>query len=388
MQNYRQLLKDSKTSLALVGMVLSTLTLTMISIALLLFIQGERSSFALAGAAVGALALLDALSSPWKGRLIDRQGHLVIVVMSLVQIITLLSILLFINSMTGLLLVLLSGLAGLFRAPISAAMRSVWPKITAKESLPRAYAFDSMVTASSFLFGPMLAAVLLLIAPPGVVVGAACLLVALGSVFFVRGVARIEIEMPEFEPSPLPAGVWIISLSTLCLGAVFGATEVAMVSAGEGIGQKALGAFVLGLWAGVEVIGSYRYGNKREHNPTKDHFFFTLALPLTLALAFLAFNPWLLLLLMLPSGYFIGPIFASRNQLLSQLVSRDRLTESFSLMLGALGVGVAAGVALGGVLVDHSSWQAALALATVAGLIGSAVTIPSYLKEKRPQSAG
>lgn len=178
--------------------------MAMAPLGMVLLIQSERGSYALAGIVTGAFAVGTAVGAPFRGRLEYRSGQarviVPIVVLSALMIATL--ALGAAGGFPNWLLLALSGATGLSFPPFSAAMRVTWRTVLPEGPARRAgFALDAVAVESIFVGGPLLLSLLLVIGPPEIpLLVTAVLLAGGGLTYCATGPARRRAE-------PSPAGV-------------------------------------------------------------------------------------------------------------------------------------------------------------------------------------
>ncbi|MEP7276894.1 MAG: hypothetical protein ABI812_11095, partial [Betaproteobacteria bacterium] len=125
---YRAFLRQPDVPMLLVTALVTRMPVGTLSLSLLLHVRALSDSFATAGAAVGACLFASAVTAPLLGRIVDRRGPgLILVVTGLVCPATL-AVVLFARPL-GLAsgtLIAFAALGGAFLPPISVLMRTMW----------------------------------------------------------------------------------------------------------------------------------------------------------------------------------------------------------------------------------------------------------------------
>ena len=170
-------------------------------------------------------------------------------------------------------------------------------------------------------------------------------------------------------------GVRTLTSYALAIGVGFGAVEVTMPAFAERHGARelagvALAAFSAGSLAGGILAGALPGGDDRER---------FLRFTVVLGLALLAFQlPWsipTLCVLAFLAGLPIAPTVAPLYGLIDRVAPPWAIAESFAWFSTAVSVGIAAGFALGGALVDGGGIRWSLAVAPVVALLGAGFVI-------------
>jgi predicted MFS family arabinose efflux permease len=99
------------------------------------------------------------------------------------------------------------------------------------------------------------------------------------------------------------------------------------------------------------------------------------ALPPCFVLLALPSSLWPMLALSAVAGCMIAPLTAAESQLTVLVAPRGSATEAVTWIVMATVVGLAAGNALAGVLVQASGWRAAVLCACALGAVGAGLTV-------------
>ena len=273
-------------------------------------------------------------------------------------------------------------MGGLAIPNIGGALRTLWPQLLRRrdELIPAAFALDSVAIELLFTMGPLIAAVVIALASPAsaLVLSAACSLV--GTIAFVRRPPsrdwRPEEKSGVHGPlGPLrSAGVRTIVLSSVPVGFCFGAVEISLPAFAEQHGTRELAGVLLATWSVASVAGGLAYGARRWPGSLGSIYLWLSALlPLGYFPALVAPSVAAMALLILPAGLLIAPLGAAGNELIGRVAPAGAVTEAYAWPVTAILVGFAAGTAVGGFLVEVSSWRACFLAAAAAAALGAAV---------------
>jgi predicted MFS family arabinose efflux permease len=382
---YARILREPGVAMIVFATVLGRLPIGISGLAILLYVQEVTGSFAAAGICTGALALGSALGAPLLGRLVDWRGERALLPLAFVHA-------------AGLILVWVLGAAdaptaalaaaslaaGTTLPPVSSVLRSRWPLLLAErpELVPSAFALDSVLIELIFVTGPLLTTVIVATVGPEFALLVSAAAVLTGTSMLLAGLhGRDRPEGPEagsrrFGLGALAApGLRTLVLASLPVGFSLGTIEVVLPAFSAEEGAKELSGVLLAVWSGASGVAGLIYGARPSRGSLEEvHLRFAFALPLACTVLFAASSPLTMAALAIVAGLPIAPLIASRNQLVERVAPRGTATEAFTWPLTALVAGVSLGAAIGGTLVEHYSWPAAL-LASVAVSVAGALLL-------------
>ena len=210
---YRSVLSVPGSVRLLASALLGRLPQGMASLSILLLVRETTHSYAAAGVAVGAYALANAVCAPVQGRLVDRVGKVWILVPSACAQASMLAALV-VAANAGAhaaILVLLAAVAGAFAPPIAPTVRALLREVFRDPHvLDSAYALDAVLQEVVWTVGPLVVAVVIAVASPGVAVVLLGLIYVVGTSMFVRSpLARARAAplraVSEARPWPAPS---------------------------------------------------------------------------------------------------------------------------------------------------------------------------------------
>jgi predicted MFS family arabinose efflux permease len=169
-------------------------------------------------------------------------------------------------------------------------------------------------------------------------------------------------------------GVRVLVAVFLLCGLSVGGVEVAVPAALDSTGHRELTGLLLGLWGVGSMLAGFAIG--RLGAPTDP--------PRRLAIALAAWgvahaavgasgDPIALGLVLLVAGASIAPTFVSANGMLDDLAPTGTLTEAFTWTSTGISVGIAAGSAIAGLLVEAASPAVAMAALGAGGVLAALV---------------
>lgn len=372
--DYRAVLGTSGAAGPACASAIGRLPIAMHSLATLLYVRELHGSYAVAGAVSASLLVGTAVGTVVQGRVLDRLGPtrplLVLVALYLVCVT---GLVLSIEGRVALpVTVAVAVLAGLVTPALEGSSRALWSDLTpAGPRREAAYTYEAISLEVFFILGPALAAVLVVSTPwPGTALVAGAAAEIVGTTWFAltgavrRRSARIRAERAD---GTLPTeggllgvfrrpGLRTVALASLGFGLVAGTAEVGVMAATAFAGSPAAGGLLLSAWSVTSVLTGVLYGLRPW--PRALH----LRLPVLLAgfaalvaamgLVSPAGSLLLLAVAMLPAGALITPQTTAHSLGVEQTAPAGAATEAFNWMVMAAVLGVSAGQAVSGVLID------------------------------------
>jgi MFS family permease len=355
----------------------------MVPLALLLMVQQQTGSYAVAGAVSATFGIATALMAPVLGRLADRRGPRRILLAQAATFPVLLAALVAVVLAGAPVAVLLAAaaLAGMSTPLVSGTVRALWSRVDPRVR-PTAYALDATGTELVFVAGPTAVAVLTVVAGPAVAVAVGAALGALGAVGIATS-APMRAWVPAASAGRrLLATVTtpgmprvLISGSALMLG--FGALEVAVPAFADAAGSPGLSGVLLAVWSLGSVAGGLWFGARVVSVSLPRQYRWGL-LGVTIGLVPLASveSPWVLGALLFLGGTAIAPTLTVQSSLVGSIAPARATTEAFT-WLSTIAFGASAvGAAVGGALIEGSAGvSGSLTLAAVGAALAVAVTL-------------
>ena len=379
---YANILRVPGVAGVVVATLIGRLPIGITGLAILLYVQEVKGSFAAAGLCAGAVALGSAAGAPFQGRIVDRRGDGVLLPMALIHAVGLVLIWVLGAAAAPVgLLALVCALTGAALPPLSSVLRSRWPYLLAEqpELVQGAFALDSVLIELIFVTGPLLTtAVVALLGPEyALAVSAACVLSGTTMMLAgLRGRPGPELSAGDSRVlglGPLASpGLRTLVLASLPVGFAFGTLEVVLPAFSEAEGAKATAGILIAVWSAASGVAGLVYGAyPGRSSVARVHLRFAVLLPLGCAALFAATSPLTMALLVIFAGIPIAPLIASRNLLVDRVAPPGTHTEAFTWPLTALVAGVAAGAASAGALVESYSWSAGVLSAVIVSGAGA-----------------
>jgi MFS family permease len=362
------------------------LPIAMMSLGTLLLLRATTGSYTIAGAVAAMITLLQAVSGPALGRLVDRRGQTTVLVPTLLVHGLGLAVLLFAALRHWPTWTLFPS-AAIYAAaypPIGGLVRARWSyALAGRPELSTAYAVESVLDEVIFVTGPPLVTFL----ATGVASGAG-LVAAYGFAFL--GTAGLALqrrsEPPRREgggprhPSPLrQPGLRVAVGTATALGCGFGSFDVGIVAFTAERGRPGLAGVVLAMIAFGSMLAGLLYGAVTWRAPVLRRqilglaAFVVVATGLSLAAATGSIG-WLTVAAFCV-GCTIGPALIPTFSLLEEVVPVAVRTEGLAWLLAGINLGVAVASSVGGRLVDLEGSRPVLAIPVGAVLVGLLILV-------------
>ena len=381
LEKYVAFIRQPDVAKLLLVALLSRMPVGMGGFALLMFLRENLGDYARAGTAVGVQLVALAAAAPIMGRLIDRVGgRIPLIVTGTLQPLALLSILwATLAHMPHAVILGCAALSGIFATPITTLTRTAWRhRFQSEDDRRTAFALDAVMIEINFTIGPAIIAAIL--ATAGATVAFATVIgfvVASVFIFFFSPALRyfkrgepVERHMlgPLTEPRLL-----LVFISTFGLTMAFGLIEVGYPAFGTALAAPALAGILLSVNSIGSAIGGAIFGGLHLKMRIERQLATTMGfMSIPLMLHALFQQPMVFGVVAFFCGLFIAPSIASQSVLVSRLAPAKYAAEAFTWSSCFIVSGLGAGMALGGLLVETTGLRSAF---ICGALITSAVSI-------------
>jgi MFS family permease len=374
-------------ALLLVG-VLARVPATAIGITLTLHVVNAMGrSWAQAGLVTAAFTVGAAAGSPLMGRLIDRRGLRLVMVLTAGVSAT---VWVFAPHLSYSVLLVVALVGGFFCIPIFAAIRLGLAAMVPVDQRRPAFALDSMIVELSFMVGPAVAVALATTLPPGY-----------GLYALAAGMLATGALMYRLDPPTRPAGqeipavapsrrTWfsprLLSLMIAGVAATFilSATDLSIVATLREAGAVQWTGLAIALWCLYSLVGGLVFGAM--HWPVSALTLIAAMGLLTIPVGLAPTWQWLVLAL-IPAGVLCAPTMTATNDNLARAVPAESRGEATGLLASAFTAGTTIGAPFAGLVIDHASPAWAFAAAGVVGALSVLAAVPAYRKGPSPHPA-
>lgn len=363
-------MRQPQVTRLLVVALLARMPIGMVGFSMLMYLREVMGSFALAGSAVGTNFVAMALCAPAIGRLIDLYGpRMPLLVTGTVQPVALAAVWWSAAaSMPFAVIAFFAALAGAFASPITTLTRTIWRNRFEREEERRtAFALDAVTIEINFALGPALVAWML--ATVGVRVAfAVSIAVVVFSVMVYTGSGvltlfkRVTATQRHLLGPLTEPRLWLIFVATFGLTACFGLIEVGYPAYATSLGAPAMGGILLTVNSIGSALGGMIYGGMHFKAPVERQFAYAMglmAVPLFLHALFLQAPVFAIVAFL--AGVLISPSITAQSVLVSRMAPAKYATEAFTWSSSFILMGLGAGMAAGGAMVETVGLRPAFA---------------------------
>ncbi|WP_296667689.1 MFS transporter [Demequina sp.] len=390
LDTYRSILSHPGAKAFAAAGLLARLPISMFNISIILMVQIQYDSYAMAGRVAAVGVLVWALQTVPTARLVDRIGQRAAMIPLTLTFVAGATLAIW-TAMSGgpeWLLWLAVAIASI-QGPLGSLTRARWSHLLRSDKdIHTAFALEGSLDEVLFVGGPALATILatLVWAPLGVVV---CL------VGLVVGMT-ILLGQRATEPAPrrgtggrslglrLPGAVIAVAFISFGIGAMFGAFDISIVAFADEAGHKTLSGLIIGIISAGSLVGGLLYGARHWRTPLWQR---TVIGTVLLAAGFgalaLAPNVLVLSLLGFVAGVTIAPTLTNADTVVQRVVARDQITEGMAWLRIGLGIGVALGAWVAGGLIESAGARAGLGVAAAGGALAFAFALAFAVVIKR-----
>ncbi len=352
MKTYADLLRTPGVARILVAQLAARFPGGLLSIGLLIHIEGIFHSYGAAGIVLGALSIGQAVSGPLTARWMGVWGiRPVLVLTSLVCATALTAVALLVVPLAA--FAALALLVGLSFPPIQPAVRTIYPKIVTGRQLSPLFSLDATAQEIIWIAGPVV--VTFVATQVSSVAG------ILLSVFFILAGGAWFISSPEVGRVRIPRSkrrfgvvltrppvVFTTIVGLLVIGS-FAATEAGVVATFGDHGNANAG-IVLAIWSVASFAGGLAFG----HLPIRPWTLARRLLVITVGvvLASFAWEFWTLTAALVVAGICIAPALAVMSAVVAVSVRFSDTAEAYGWVGTGQLIGVGIGSAVAGFAID------------------------------------
>jgi MFS family permease len=376
--------------------------ISMFGLGTVLLIASVTGRYALAGIVAGAGSVGYALCAPQAARLADRLGQQrVLRPLTAFFAVSTMALIICAEFRAPLWTMLVSGaLAGASMPSLGSMVRARWSALLGDSPLLHtAFSLESVLDEAIFVIGPAVVTLLATEVTPAAGVAVAMTACVIGTLLFAAQYRTEPLAGPASAPqragasepeglkgvseasgghrSRIPApGLVTLAPVYFCLGTMFGTIDLSTVDFCASRGHKPLAGFVLGAYALGSAVGGLCYGSRTWRAPVHRRFALTLCTVAAGTATFWALPGLAVLTVVIfCSGLAISPTFIAGFSLIGQQAPAKRRTEGMAWLTSAISVGVAAGSAVAGHVIDAGGARSGYVLAAGCGALASAACL-------------
>lgn len=378
---YLDLLRTRHAVRLLTGTLTGRLPNATAALGIVLLTRSQGGDFTLAGILSAVYGIANAVGQPLLGRAVDRWGQPRVMLPAALL------------SAAGMTLFALTGpdplplayaamvIAGFFTPPLEGGLRALWPGVLKRaDRVHTAYALDAAAQEVMFAVGPLL--VTLLVAAFSET-AALLWIAAVG----VAGALSVVVSQPSRAWRAAPrAADWLGPLrapglvaligSLFFVGVALGSIAVASVAYADSHGGGMVSSYLLSAIGFGALVGGLVYGARQWPGVPERRLRLLVAglAACYLPLALVPGVPSMTALAGL-AGLFLAPVLACAFVVVDRHAPAGTVTEAFSWIVTAFGVGAALGTAGAGPAAQYGGATAAFAVAGAGGLVALAVLL-------------
>ncbi|MDH6111716.1 MFS family permease [Kitasatospora sp. MAP12-15] len=356
----------------------------MAALGIALTLRHAGYGYQLVGLTTGVFAAAGAIGGPMLGRLVDRTGQPRTLLFSSCLAAAGFALL---AAAPGTPWAAVAGaaVAGAAAPPLEPCLRTLWPELVEPDDVESAYAVDAGAQELLFIAGPLVVAGIVVLAPARDTLWAAAVLGLVGSAGMATA-APSRAWAPAAKPvaphwlGPLRStGLLLLLVALVGSGVAVGTFNVFTVAYAEkhhlvGGAGTLLALSALGALVGALTYGAVGTSGWKASAPSKA----------VLLAAGMAGSYWLVALvpgpagnclLALLTGVFFAPLLTVSFGLVGELAPAGAVTEAFAWLVTFIGVGIALGAAVGGVVLSDGTLRIAAACGALGATLGAATLL-------------
>lgn len=394
LQPYRGVLTRPGTLAFSAAALVARLPISMIGIGIVLAVSSLYGSYGLAGRVSAVYLVAQAVCAPLLGRWVDRRGQaramrptLVVFAVSLVGLVAAAQ-----AHALALVLDVAAALTGASLVPFGSLVRARWSHALGDDAhaMHTAFSLESALDEVVFVVGPVAATLLATSVSPTAGLVVPLVAAVAGGLWFL---AQRATEPPAAAAGTQrargsvmrSAGMVVLAIVFVAMGAIFGATDVSTVAFADEAGHKGLAGPLLAVFAAGSLVAGLAYGSRQWHRPLHQRFAVGMAgLAVGSSLLVLAQTLWMLVPIMFVAGLAIAPTLINGNGLVQQLVPAERLTEGLTWVTTALGIGVSVGSSVAGQRIDDDGAHGGYLVVVGAAASALVATVLAYRTLRAP----
>jgi MFS family permease len=374
----------------------SRMPISMTGIGIVTMLSELRGEYGLAGAVSATFALATALIAPQISRVVDRYGQSrVLVPATAISVLAMSALLLCARYEAPDWTLFVCAVPAGCMPSMGAMVRARWLVLyRGSPHLHTAFSFESVVDELCFILGPIISVGLCVSVFPEAGPLAAIAFFTVGVLLFTmqRGTEPPAHPRPEGKTQTVMRirGLQALVLILVAIGAVFGTVDVVTIAFAEEQHHTGSASFVLATYAAGSCLAGIVFGTLKLAAPLPRMLLISVGVTAVTVLPLLIVNSIPTLgAAVFVAGMSISPTMIITVSLVERLVPAARLTEGMTWTTTGIGIGVAAGASLSGMIVDHAGPRAGYGVAVGAALLAAAVSLAGYrvLRRTAPRAS-
>jgi len=373
--------------------LLGRLPLSMVGLGSLLFVEDYTGSYALGGAVAATGAVTTSLFGPVIGRAADAYGQrrVLLPILGVFAVAGAVFLWAVREDQSRWIMFGAAGVAGACIPPVSSMLRTRWTYLLrGSPRLPTALAFESVVDEFTFIVGPVLVTFLSTTGHTTSGVVTAFVLATAGGLLFA-GQRKTEPPPGGAHVSRGPSAMRIPGLRVLCvvgfaIGGILGDLQVSLVAFSDEVGAYSLSGVLIASLAVGSMVSGILWGVLSFQTPLHRRLITVLVGLTLLSIPLVLIGDVLLMGIAVGVfGFAISPSLITSFTLVEVLVPKAIVTEGFTWVGTAVGLGVAVGASSSGLLVESFGANQAFLVATALALT-AALTVARFQRALWPEA--
>ncbi|MDF3289006.1 MULTISPECIES: MFS transporter [Streptomyces] len=378
---YLELLRTRYAIRLLGGTLIGRLPNATAALAVVLFTRAHGGSYVLAGALSAVYGLGTAIGQPALGRLVDKRGQPRVMLGGAVVSAAAMTAFAVMGPDPLAAACAAMAVAGVATPPLEGGLRALWPSVLDRaDQVHSAYALDAAAQEVMYAVGPLLVTLLVATASTAAALVGLSLIGVVGTLLVVTTEPSRRWRAGEREAhwlGPLRSpGLLALLGSFFFVGLALGSIAVAAVAYADAHGGGMVSSYLLSALGVGALIGGVVYGAVRWSGVPERRL---RALMLCLALAYvpLVAVPGVPAMTALAglSGLFLAPSLACAFVVVDRHAPAGTVTEAFSWLVTAFGVGASVGTAAAGPAAQYGGVPAGFAVAGAGGVVALLVLL-------------
>jgi MFS family permease len=384
-KSYAELMRTPGVARLLTAQLLARFPGGMLSLGLLIHIEGIFHSYGAAGLVLASLSVGQAIAGPLTSRWMGAWAMRPVLILTSSVCAASLAVLAFAAlPLVGFMAI--GFLCGLSFPPIQPAVRTIYPKVVTSRQLTPLFSLDASAQEIIWVAGPVLVTFVATQISSTAGILLSLIFLAGGGAWFISspevGRVRIPRSKRRFGVVLARPTVLVITIVGVLLVGSFAAIEAGVVSMfGEGSPDA---GFVLAVFALTSLIGGLAFGHRPISRWALARRVFVILLGAILAA--LAFDFWTVSGALALAGLFVAPALAVMFAAVSATVRFSDTAEAYGWVGTGQLLGAALGSAVAGFLIDAAGADGGFW--TAAGLAAFAVLIALVFRRALPDLRG
>ncbi|MEU1624507.1 MFS transporter [Streptomyces sp. NPDC020096] len=378
---YLELLRTRYAIRLLTGTLVGRLPNATSALAVVLFTRAHGGSYTLAGALTAVYGLGTAVGQPALGRLVDKRGQPRVMLSGAVLSAAAMTAFAVVGPDPLALACAAMAVAGVATPPLEGGLRALWPSVLDRDDqVHSAYALDAAAQEVMYAVGPLLVTLLVAAASTGAALVGLSLIGVVGTLLVVTAEPSRRWRAEQREAhwlGPLRApGLLALLGSFFFVGVALGSIAVAAVAYADAHGGGMVSSYLLSALGFGALVGGVVYGARR-WSGVPERRLRLLMLCLAVAYVPLVTVPGVPAMTALAglSGVFLAPTLACAFVVVDRHAPAGTVTEAFSWLVTAFGVGASVGTAAAGPAAQYGGVPAGFAVAGAGGVVALLVLL-------------